>query len=135
MVGRILAEEHGTIELQGSAVQLNGKHLGFDHRCSPATMSVPHPLTGKPVVLNCEFEQVSRTEFPRLRADNNEGSPVMHAEVAPGHVYLVSDDRYFHDDSRDFGSLPAASCNERVILRLWSARGWFDADRRLSAIP
>ena len=46
-------------------------------------------------------------------------------------VFIASDDRYYHDDSRDFGPVPKDSCQERVVFRLWSARGWFDTSRRL----
>jgi signal peptidase I len=55
-------------------------------------------------------------------------------KVPAGHVFLASDNRYYHDDSRDFGSVPKDSCHERVVFRLWSARGWFDEARRMSLI-
>jgi len=134
VVARLLGEAHDKLQFENSVVSVNGKRITADHACSPAKVSVAHPRTGTPVELSCELEQVSRGEFPRLRGPNSEGAPVTRVEVAPGRVYLVSDNRYFHDDSRDFGALPAASCNERVLLRLWSARGWFDADRRFTAI-
>jgi signal peptidase I len=49
-------------------------------------------------------------------------------------VFLASDNRHYHDDSRDFGTVVRASCQERVVFRFWSARGWFDQKRRMTFI-
>jgi signal peptidase I len=54
--------------------------------------------------------------------------------VPDGHVFLASDNRHYHDDSRDFGPVPKASCHNRVLFRLWSARGWFDDSRRMALV-
>jgi signal peptidase I len=134
VVGRQLGQAHDVVELNGASVLVNGRAIQSTHACRPSKVMVPHPRTGSPVELRCDFEEVNRGEFPRLSSESSEGSALVRAEVGPERVYLVSDNRYFHDDSRDFGSLLAASCNEQVLLRLWSARGWFDAERRFSLV-
>ena len=52
-------------------------------------------------------------------------------KVPAGQIFLASDNRHYHDDSRDFGAVTKESCKERVVFRLWSARGWFDETRRM----
>jgi type IV secretory pathway protease TraF len=54
--------------------------------------------------------------------------------VEPGSVFLVSDNRRYPFDSRDFGPLPKASCNEAIVFRLVSRLGFSDVDTRLTWI-
>jgi signal peptidase I len=54
--------------------------------------------------------------------------------VGQGMVFLLSDDRSYHDDSRDFGVVPLASCKNRIFFRLWSKAGWSDEPHRLSYV-
>jgi hypothetical protein len=49
-------------------------------------------------------------------------------------LFLVSDNRLYPFDSRDFGPLPQASCQETVIFRLVSRLGFSDVKKRLSWI-
>ena len=52
--------------------------------------------------------------------------------VESGLVYLLSDNREFHEDSRDFGPVPKESCTETIFFRLWGAEGWGDAETRMT---
>jgi hypothetical protein len=54
--------------------------------------------------------------------------------VGAGLVYLVSDNRQFPYDSRDFGLVERATCKEMVFFRLLSAEGWKDVAHRFSLI-
>jgi signal peptidase I len=45
----------------------------------------------------------------------------------------LSDDRYLHLDSRDYGTVPEESC-QHVFFRLWGAAGFGDASRRFNII-
>jgi hypothetical protein len=53
--------------------------------------------------------------------------------IQPGRWYLVSDDRHIHLDSRDYGQIDPATC-QHIVFRVASARGFGDADKRLSII-
>jgi signal peptidase I len=55
-------------------------------------------------------------------------------EVGPGMVFLLSDNIDFHDDSRDYGTLEASTCTEKIVFRLWSDGGFKDEENRLSYI-
>jgi type IV secretory pathway protease TraF len=50
--------------------------------------------------------------------------------VPEGQLWLVSDNRLFPYDSRDFGPVPRASCKETVFFRLVGSGGFFDASSR-----
>ncbi len=52
-------------------------------------------------------------------------------EVEDRQVYLVSDNRFYPFDSRDFGTLPRESCSETVVFRLVSRLGFGDVTARL----
>ena len=52
--------------------------------------------------------------------------------VEPGKLFLVSDDRHIHKDSRDFGGVDAATC-EHVVFRLWGER-FTDGSRRFNIL-
>ena len=55
-------------------------------------------------------------------------------DVPSGHFYLVSDNRQFPWDSREFGPVERSSCMETVIFRLMSKEGFFDVPNRLTLI-
>jgi hypothetical protein len=45
-------------------------------------------------------------------------------------VWLVSDNRLFPYDSRDFGAVPQENCQETVFFRLVGKGGFFDTATR-----
>jgi signal peptidase I len=52
--------------------------------------------------------------------------------VEPGKVFLVSDDRHIHKDSRDFGQVDGAAC-EHVVFRLWG-ESFGDSSHRFNVL-
>ena len=54
--------------------------------------------------------------------------------VCEGAVFLVSDDRELPSDSRNFGTVPLASCSDRILFRFWGKDGWGDEAARFSVI-
>jgi signal peptidase I len=135
VVARLMGEEGDDISVDQVLVTVNGKPISSKHACTKLHETVRDPNSGDPVELTCEVEEAGGTVYNRSRASNPAfRSPPIHTQVPPASVFLVSDDRFFHDDSRDFGSIPKSSCKERIVFRLWSARGWFDGDSRLSLI-
>jgi len=49
-------------------------------------------------------------------------------------VFLLSDDRSYHDDSRDFGTVRADTCTGRIVFRVIGKGGWADDKRRMSFV-
>ncbi len=135
VIGRIMAEQGDDIRVDNAHVTVNGKSISTTHVCATAHPTMHDPRSGDPVQLTCEIEEAGGVAFTRARAtDPPYLSPPVEQNVQSGQVFLVSDDRYFHDDSRDFGGIAKSTCHERIVFRLWSARGWFDSERRLSLI-
>jgi signal peptidase I len=54
--------------------------------------------------------------------------------VEADHLFLLSDNRDIHDDSRDYGTVPLGSCKQRVVFRLWGKGGWADVEHRMTVI-
>ena len=54
-----------------------------------------------------------------------------HTTVGPQMLFLLSDDREFSDDSRDFGTVSRDSCKDRPVFRVVSKGGWSDDVHRL----
>jgi signal peptidase I len=135
VVGRILGEQGDRIIAETGNVTVNEKFIGTRRACIPPQTSVIDPKTGEAVELACEVEEAGGTEYTRLRSTTPPLNPTPYkVRVPDGQIFLASDNRYYHDDSRDFGPVVKASCNQRIIFRLWSARGWFDDKRRLTIV-
>ena len=56
------------------------------------------------------------------------------ADVADRQVYLVSDNRQFPWDSREFGPVERSTCVETVVFRVVSKEGFFDETNRFTMI-
>ena len=132
VVGRILGEQGDRIEADLGSITVNNKIVGSKRMCIPAQFSVFDPHTGEAFDLSCEIEEAGGVEYTRARATRPAAqSTPFRVKVPEANVFLASDDRHYHDDSRDFGPLPKDGCHERIVFRLWSARGWFDEKRRM----
>jgi signal peptidase I len=136
VVGRILGEQGDKVIAEQTSVTVNDKIVSSRRACNPPQLSVLDPKTGESFDLSCEIEEAGGVEYTRARATRPPSNQVMpfQTKVPAGNVFLASDNRYNHDDSRDFGPVPKDSCHERVVFRLWSARGWFDESRRMTLI-
>jgi hypothetical protein len=55
-------------------------------------------------------------------------------DVPEGKWFLLSDNRVFPYDSRDYGLVDADTCKETVVGRLVSKKGWMDSKNRLNYI-
>jgi signal peptidase I len=118
-----------------ATVSVNDRPITSLRACSPARLSVEDPNSGEPVDLLCEVEEAGGSEYTRARFAHTMGPGVPFRVTVPeGHIFLASDDRHYHDDSRDFGTLPKEACPERIVFRLIGQRGWLDQSRRLSLI-
>jgi signal peptidase I len=136
-VARIVGEPGDTLSVdEGGWITVNNVRMRSELACDPAKMTVPNPRSGDPVELRCDIETLGGVHHQRLLVPAVEiAKPsALRRDVEPGTLFLVSDNRLFPFDSRDFGALPQASCREAVIFRLVSRLGFSDVKKRLTWI-
>jgi signal peptidase I len=131
VVGRVVGLGSDTVETDGRELSVNGKRYLGQMACAEQKMTIPHPTSGSAVEIWCD--QVEIAGHPHMRGSSDKAgiSTPTKATVGQGMLYLLSDDRSYHDDSRDFGTVPAESCTGRIIFRLWGKEGWSDDKRRM----
>lgn len=132
VVGRIVGMPGDKIEVRNPDVIVNGKKYNAVDACKEDVAMVPHPTSGSPVKLGCGRVEMAGGWHFRLSGPSAE-SPTQHT-VGEGRVYLLSDDRSFHDDSRDFGAIPIESCTGVILFRIWGKGGFSDESGRFSYI-
>ena len=136
VIGRILAEAGDSIVIEGSSVSVNGHFLPTERACSTPKVSVKHPGNGQPVEQQCDMEKAGGSLHPRASTAGQPTAPARVTTTVPdGRVFLVSDNRYFPFDSRDYGPVERNTCHETVFYRLVGLDGYFDVDRRFTYIP
>jgi len=132
VMGRVMGRAGDTIEFSGGAVSVNGTAPTSNLACDQSTATLKNPATQEDEQLRCFLEEFAGSTHQALRSEKHTGGDVK-TQVEPGKVYLVSDDRALHLDSRDFGVLPPASC-QRIVFRFWGAGGWADVKKRLTVL-
>ena len=133
VVGRIIGLGGDRVSIGGN-LTINGKRYDITEACAESTVIVPHPTDGRPVEHTCSRLELAGGWHQTAGAlDGPRESPREHT-VGAGRVFLLSDNRSYHDDSRDFGSVPADTCKEQIFFRLWGKDGFFDEKRRFTYI-
>jgi signal peptidase I len=134
VIGRLLGTPGDKVEVLGTHLRVNGRSMHDESGCKEPTFTVTDPASKKEVEQTCDHEDLSgrihqRGNVPAKRAV----SPItLAAERDQG--ILISDNRLFPYDSRDFGAVNLPSCKETVVFRLVSAKGFGDVATRLSLI-
>lgn len=136
VIGRIVGEPSDTLEIdEDGNLRVNNVRVHSDQSCTLPTFEVDHPRSGDPVELHCDIETVGGVHHQRaLRASGGLRAMPVNTKVPKGRLYLVSDNRQYPFDSRQYGSVPAESCSEAIVFRLVSRLGFRDVDARLSII-
>jgi signal peptidase I len=134
VVGRVAGLAGDTVEIEGRDLRVNGTRYIGEMACGQAKFSIPHPTSGSTVDIYCD--QVQMAGHPHLRGSSDKGTPSYptKAVVGAGKLYLVSDDRSYHDDSRDFGAVDASTCTGRIVFRVIGKEGWKDDKRRMTFV-
>jgi signal peptidase I len=136
-VGRIAGEPGDSLQVDDAgAITVNNSRMRSEVACDPPSFRVANPRSGDEVELRCDIEALGGVRHPRaLVPPTGVMRPsAFKREIEPGAIFLVSDNRLYPFDSRDFGSLPKASCKEAIIFRLVSRLGFSDVKARLSWI-
>lgn len=135
VIGRIFGEPGDQVYADGHTVKINGTPTRTERACSDARVKVPDPISGELVELNCGIEEIGGTWYMRAQGSAPRTTLAkLETEVTDGNVFLISDNRYYHYDSQDFGAVPLESCTQRIIFRLWSKNGWSDVKKRMTVI-
>jgi signal peptidase I len=134
-VGRIVGESGDTISVVDADVTVNDKHPISERACNPIEFVVPDPNSGEDVRQSCQVENLGGHLHMRGATGEHRLPPLsVKREVAAGKVFLVSDNRLYPYDSREFGTVDRSSCRETVVFRLWSRAGFFEVGSRFSFI-
>jgi signal peptidase I len=128
VVGRVVAKGGDTVAVD-ELVVVNGKRNPSPHACIEAHRNMRHPTTGEDIILDCNIEDTDGNEHEALRYPSHPEA-TLKTKVEQDKIFLVSDNRHLHLDSRDFGQISGASC-QHVVYRLWGET-YFDAGRRFN---
>lgn len=129
--GRITGIAGDRVLVDGGFVQVNGRKYRTTEACVENHLEVTG-LGGVKNTLSC-----SRVEFAggwHFIAMPLDGAVSNESTVGAGRYYLVSDNRNDSFDSRDFGTVPAETCTEKIVFRLWGKNGFFDDERRFEYV-
>ncbi len=133
VVGRIYGVEGDRISVSGGFVTLNGRRYTTTESCVENKVDTVDPRSGAPAKVSCSrVELGGGWHFMGLGPDA--GDPPREHVVGPGRFFLISDNRSYHEDSRDFGAVLKATCIDRVTFRLWGKEGFGDAKGRFDVI-
>jgi signal peptidase I len=133
VVGRLAAEEDDKIRIDAEGVWVNGKKTQNERNCG--SFEVKDPRSGVPVTQHCEVEDMAGVAHPTGSASGHALRPVpLEQEVPAGKVFLLSDNRLYPYDSRDYGAVERATCRESVVFRVLSKKGYSDVERRFTFI-
>jgi signal peptidase I len=115
VIARVFGVEGETVEVNNERTATNGRGVATRFGCG--TVNVVHPVSGELEALSCSVEDNGAFTYSvLLHPTVREGRHV--GKVESGKMFLVSDDRHLHLDSRDFGLVDASTC-EHVVFRLW----------------
>ena len=133
VVARIMAEAHDHIRISGANVHVNRGRFESEGACDRFT--VVDPASNQALEQSCSGEIVGgRTHWTAQLSEAAAKPSDAEFDVPSGQVFLVSDNRQFPWDSRDFGPVARDTCTETVIFRLLSKDGFFDVTNRFTLI-
>lgn len=129
VVGRAVGDAGDTVKVEGSQLFLRGRAQDNEGDCNDSTFSVVDPETGKEVEQDCSVEVAQGLRHLRGDSPKKPEKPDFETTVAEGEFVLVSDNRLFPYDFRDYGPVDRASCTETVFFRIVGAEGFGDKTR------
>ena len=131
VVARVMGGTGDEIEFVAGNLHVNGKSPSAPYACEMAKVTLRNPANDEDVELRCFMEEFGGGTHPSLQSKAVDRD--MKSTVEAQKVFLVSDNRTLHLDSRDFGTVTPSTC-QRVAFRLWGTTGFWDTHKRLTAI-
>lgn len=130
LIARVIAIGGDKISSHDGGLFINNFHVSVNSCLSkPRTVMTPD---GQDIALTCSSEELGSSKHDYLSSP--EVAPFADFAVPADSFFLLSDNRVqpWSYDSRVIGVVPTTSCERRLALRLWSKKGWFDGDRRMT---
>jgi len=124
VVARIAGRSGDHLEIESFSLRINGRRSDSEGACPERVFTLPNPGEGADIEVTCD--KVTMGGGWHYRGHNAAARFIpdkVTADVRSDMLYLVSDDRDWHDDSRDFGQVPVASCTHKIVFRLWGGMG------------
>ncbi len=122
------------MKIDGTHVYVNEKVQATEGSCADEHFKVIPPGGGAEVEQRCSMEVASGVAHPRGEAEGHGRSSGLRGGLKRDEVVLVSDNRRFPYDSRDYGPLVRDSCTDTIFFRLLGVEGFFDASRRFQYV-
>jgi signal peptidase I len=130
VIGRLVGEGRDDLEVNGGDVVVNGRRQIVESGCATKTFTEHDPETRIEVEQRCNVEDINGGHFRGEIPPSSVRPADVKTTVPDGQVWLVSDNRLYPYDSRDFGPVPRETCRELVFFRLVGAGGFFDTATR-----
>jgi len=134
VIGRIVGVGNDVVEVEGPSLRVNNKRYTAQEACKEPQFSVLHPDTNSEIELQCSRIEIAGGWHFRGTAKRHRRRSNDKKLVGEGRVYLLSDNRDLHLDSRDFGTIPIDSCDATIVFRLWGRHGWSDVESRFEVV-
>lgn len=134
VIGRIAGVEGQTVSVKGTSLFVDGRRAASHGRCRESRFSVLDPARDVPVDQICDREELGGRVHLRGTAPDTVRPADVEMALGDGQVFLLSDNRLFPYDSRDFGPVERSTCTERVFFRLIGPRGFGDVETRFTFI-
>lgn len=135
VIGRVAGVPGDKVEVIGASLRVAGKRYDGEMACpAEVNTTIVHPISGEKITLACDQVQMGGRLHYRGSSTKPQIDTPTTATVGEGMFFLISDDRNYHYDSRDYGTVPMATCKSRIFFRLWGKDGWADDKKRLSYI-
>ena len=122
------------VKIDGTHVYVNEKVQAAEGSCADEHFKVIPPGGGAEVEQRCSMEVASGVAHPRGEAEATAELPAYEVDLKRDEVVLVSDNRRFPYDSRDYGPVVRDSCTDTIFFRLLGVEGFFDASRRFQYV-
>lgn len=134
IVGRIVGEPGDSVQIIDSVPTVNGKPFRIERSCD-VFMQIHPDNDAEEVKQHCGWEAMANHLHMMGQTSNHVVTPeTVQVDVPEGKLFLLSDNRLFPYDSRDYGLVDASTCKETIVARLISREGWMDSERRLDYI-
>lgn len=133
VIGRLVGEAGDKVEVAGDQVKVNGRAAESESACPD--FETQDPNTAEPLTQHCDVEVLGGRRHFRGLATGQKVTPApVTLTVEPGQVFLLSDNRLYPYDSRDFGPVDRSTCTETIFFRLFGRAGLADRPTRLSLV-
>ena len=134
VVGRLIGFPGDKVEVKGDTPVINGNQYKTTEACKNSRFMVNNPESGHATEMRCARVEMGGDWHYQGTSALPKPYEAFKKDVGVGRVFLLSDNRTMHDDSRDFGTVEQPGCNRKIVFRLWSAKGWLDSEARMTVI-